>query len=99
HRRFTCGTSGSLQSAELFVGRGRRRPWAISGPFGEACSMSALPPLSGPTHVNAACRAWATSGCEQSQQGNTLFDYLVGDGKQRLRHVETERLGGFEVDR
>ena len=28
-----------------------------------------------------------------------LFDHLVGAGKQRGRHGEVERLGGFEVDR
>jgi len=26
------------------------------------------------------------------------LDHLVGAGKQRRRHVEAERLGGFEVD-
>jgi hypothetical protein len=27
-----------------------------------------------------------------------LFDHLVGAGEQRSRHIEAERLGGFQVD-
>jgi hypothetical protein len=27
------------------------------------------------------------------------LDHLVGAGKQRRRHVEPERLGGFQVDK
>ena len=27
-----------------------------------------------------------------------LFDHLVGDGKQRRRHVQAERLSGFKID-
>jgi hypothetical protein len=27
-----------------------------------------------------------------------LFDHLVGDGEQRWRHFEAERLGGSQVD-
>ena len=39
-----------------------------------------------------------TSGCEQSQQTNSLFDHLVGAGEQRVGDGEAERLGGLEVD-
>jgi hypothetical protein len=32
----------------------------------------------------------ATSGCEQSQQTNSLFDHLVCTGEDRRRHFEAE---------
>jgi hypothetical protein len=32
------------------------------------------------------------------QQERSLFDYLVSAAEQRQRNVDTERLGGFEVD-
>jgi hypothetical protein len=31
------------------------------------------------------------TGCEQSQQTNSLFDHLVGAGEHRLRNFEAER--------
>jgi hypothetical protein len=32
------------------------------------------------------------------QQKSGLFDHLVGNGEQRTRHFEAERLGGSEID-
>src|SRR6516164_2501853 len=33
-----------------------------------------------------------------SAANSSLFDHLVGAGKQRLRHGESERLRGLEID-
>ena len=37
----------------------------------------------------------ANSGREQMQQTNSLFNHLVGGGKQRRGNSEAERLGGL----
>src|SRR6516162_8871612 len=40
----------------------------------------------------------AKSGHSALRQRPALFSHLVGDGEQRLRNIETERFGGFEID-
>ena len=40
----------------------------------------------------------AKTGCEQSQQTAQLFDYLVGERQQAIRHREPERLGSLKVE-
>src|SRR5262249_679238 len=45
-----------------------------------------------------ACPLSATSGCEQSQQTNSLFDHLVGSYQQLVRHLKAERLRTFAID-
>ena len=40
----------------------------------------------------------AKSGCEQSQQRSPLFDHLVGEREEIVGNLDTERLGGFEID-
>jgi hypothetical protein len=57
-----------------------------STPISGAIADIAAPPLS------------AKTGCEQSQQTNSLFDHLVGAGEQRWRHGEPEHSGGLGVD-
>jgi hypothetical protein len=40
----------------------------------------------------------ATSGSEHSQQTNSLFDHLVGEGDQLIRHMEAKHFGDLAVD-
>src|SRR6476659_7216480 len=43
-------------------------------------------------------RMSARSGCEQSQQTNSLFDRLVDARGQCRRHFDTKRPRGYQVD-
>jgi hypothetical protein len=64
--------------------------------------MSVACPLSPPkAAVNADIfvrPVCATSGCEQSQQTNSLFDHLVGEGDQLIPHMEAKHFGDLAVD-
>lgn len=41
---------------------------------------------------------WVTSGREQLQQGDPLFDHLVCAAKERERNYEAECFGSLEID-
>ena len=55
-------------------------------------------PESGHRAEMPACPLSATSGCEHSQQTNSLFDHLVGEGDQLIRRMEAKHFGDLAVD-
>src|SRR5262249_48446405 len=98
---YWCARAQELQSQ--FPGR---HPWTIThGPnvqfFGAhrvrcgsktdealGARQSPLPPI----ETRLRCRSELTRGAPAS------LDHLVGEREQPIRHVETERLGGLEID-
>jgi hypothetical protein len=46
----------------------------------------------------AGGRIRAKTGRERVQQDRPLFDHLVGERQQPIRHIDPERLRGLEVD-
>ena len=54
--------------------------------------------LSGHDRAGLAGPLRATSGCEQSQQTNSLFDHLVGGQKQASRNRQVKLFRGFEIN-
>jgi hypothetical protein len=47
---------------------------------------------------NEATPLCAKTGREQMQQKKGLFDHLIGEQLQRVRHIETERPGRLQID-
>ena len=72
--------------------------------FGSLADIEALSldvcftPKSGHWNSVTECPLCAKSGHSAVRRKTSLFDHLVGAGKQRLRHGETECLRGFAID-
>src|SRR5262245_18488476 len=66
---------------------------------GDGRPMSAMPPRATEQVRRSETPLCAISGCEQSQQTNSLFDLFIGAGEHSCRYVEADRLRSSEVDR
>jgi hypothetical protein len=63
--------------------------------FDQVGSHVRFTPESGQTADLTACPLSAKSRREQSQQGSSLFDHLVGDGEQRWSSAEAANIEGW----
>jgi len=73
-------------------------PKAVSGVACAVAKTSAWPLIADLIADIPDGQLGAISGREQMQQGERLFDHLVGDGKQSRRYREVERFGSFAID-
>jgi hypothetical protein len=87
-----------LSDSGLKAEIGKPPPWGQERRIGVVRNISALPSGAdvGADIVEPPVRA--KSGCEQSQQGSTLFDHLVGTCEQHRGHFDAERPRCLEVD-
>jgi hypothetical protein len=60
--------------------------------------MSALPPKADMDHHGRDVRFVPKAAVSSCRKTARLFYHLVGERKQRRRHLDAERLGCFEVD-
>src|SRR6202011_952394 len=67
------------------------------GALGMSASLLSRPNLRTAANRRGVPQA-AVSRCSKTWEDARLFDQLVGDCKQRWRHIEAKRLGGRQID-
>src|SRR5262245_42595374 len=67
-------------------------------PFWSVTPMSGLPPVATIKRTSLDVGEVPLTTKMHRSKTATLFDYLVGSGKERRWHGEAKRLRGFEID-